>query len=199
MQSATADENALIVAALGGDVGSYEEIVRRYQGLAFRVAYLVVGTPEAAEDATQEAFVKAFQALARFDRQRPLRPWLLRIVANEARNARKAAGRRANLAVRYGETLSASPAAGSPAADSPEGAALRGERRALLLTALKSLGPTERLVISLRYFLELSEEEMAEVLRCRRGTVKSRLSRSMARLRQMIRERFPELEMSHDR
>lgn len=194
MQSATADENALIAAALGGDVASYEELVRRYQGLAFRVAYLVVGTPEAAEDATQEAFVKAFHALGRFDRQRPLRPWLLRIVANEARNARKAAGRRASLAVRYGETLGV-----ASVEDSPEGAALKRERRALLLAAMDSLGPPERLVISLKYFLELSEEEMAQVLRCRRGTVKSRLSRSMDRLRQVIRERFPELEMTRDR
>ncbi|MBI4305277.1 MAG: sigma-70 family RNA polymerase sigma factor [Chloroflexi bacterium] len=193
MQSSTGDERALVAAARGGDVRSYEELVRRYQGLAFRVAYLVLGSADSAEDVTQDAFVKAFHALDRFDLERPFRPWLLRIVANEARNVRKATWRRTNLALRYGEIAIA-----RSSGDTPEDIAAKSERRTKLLAALESLGEEERLVISLRYFLELSEQEMAEVLSCRRGTVKSRLSRSMDKLRQVVAERYPELEAAHD-
>jgi RNA polymerase sigma-70 factor (ECF subfamily) len=188
MQSVPSDESQLVAAARGGDVGSYEELVRGYQSLAFRVAFLVIRSADAAEDAVQEAFVKAYRALDRFDERRPFRPWLLRIVANEARNARKATWRRANLAARYGQALTLR----NPE-ESPHDSVSKGEQRAMLLAALERLEERDRLVISLRYFAELSELEMAEVLRCRPGTVKSRLSRSMERLRGVIAERYPEM------
>jgi RNA polymerase sigma-70 factor (ECF subfamily) len=193
MQSPPSDESALISAARGGDVASYEELVRRHQGLAFRVAFLVVGQRDSAEDAVQEAFFKAYRALGRFDPARPFRPWLLSIVANEARNARKANMRRANLSTRYGEALRLDRAPGSP-----HEVARLNERRSKLLTALEALDEDQRLTISLRYFMELTEQEMANVLRCRPGTVKSRLNRSMARLRHVINERFPDLDVSDD-
>src|SRR3990172_12156180 len=82
------------------DVHAYEQIVRAHQGIAFRTAYLVAGDATDAEDATQEAFVKAYRALGRFRSGAPFRPWLLEIVANEARNRRRSAGRRARLALR---------------------------------------------------------------------------------------------------
>lgn len=173
------EDRGLADRARCGDVNAYEELVRLYQGIAFRTAYLITGDAAEAEDVAQEAFVKAYLALDRFRPGAPFRPWLLQIVANEARNRRRAAARRLNLTLRAGL---ARPS--GDAAPSPEVAALATEQQRALLRALNGLREADRLVIACRYFLELSEEEMASVLDCRRGTVKSRLSRAMVRLRE---------------
>lgn len=172
------EESALVEQARRGDVGAYEELVRRYQELAARAAYVITGDAAEAEDAAQEAFVKAYYALARFQRGAPFRPWLLRIVANEARNRRKASGRRTALELRAAEDGRSGN--GTP---SPEAAALTAEQRTTLLHAVNDLREEDRLVISYRYFFDLSEAEMAGALGCARGTVKSRLSRALKRLR----------------
>ena len=179
------DESELVERARRGDQRAYEELVRQHQGIAFRTAYVVAGSAADAEDAAQEAFVKAYRALKRFRPGAPFRPWLLQIVANEARNRRRSAGRRAGLALRAaGENPS------GDAAPSPEGTALAGEERERLLAAINGLREEDRLVIACRYFLELSEEETAAALDWRRGTVKSRTSRSLARLREELGESF---------
>jgi RNA polymerase sigma-70 factor (ECF subfamily) len=156
---------------------AYEELVRRYEDVAVRTAHLIAPSGDA-DDAAQEAFLKAWIALPRFRLGAPFRPWLLRIVANEARNRRRSAGRREGLAIRA--TVDRPP---DDAAPSPEAAALAAERRAALLAAVNRLRDEDREIIGARYFLELSEAEAAEVLRIPRGTVKSRLSRALARLR----------------
>jgi RNA polymerase sigma factor (sigma-70 family) len=174
-------DTELVERARRGDVHAYEELVQRYQGLAHRVAYLVAGEAAEAEDACQEAFVKAYYALPRFREGAVFRPWLMRIVANEARNRRRSAGRRVGLALRAaGERPS------GDAAPSPEGIALEHERSQALVDALNSLRDADRLVVAYRYFLELSEAEMAAALGCARGTVKSRLSRALGRLREAL-------------
>jgi RNA polymerase sigma-70 factor (ECF subfamily) len=175
------DEARLVERARQGDGSAYAALVQRYQEVAFRVAYVINGEAAEAEDAAQEAFVKAYFALPRFRAGAPFRPWLLQIVANEARNRRKAAGRREALALRAAER----GPSGEPAA-SPEEAALAAERRSELLAALARLREDDRAVVACRYFLELSEAEMAAVLGCARGTVKSRLSRALGRLRQAL-------------
>ena len=149
--------------------------------MAFRTACLILGDAGEAEDACQEAFVKAYRALDRFRTGSPFRPWLLTVVANEARNRRKAAGRRAGLVLRAAEG-----GGREGASPSPEASVVAAERRAELLEALGGLREEERLVISLRYFLELSEGETAAALGCPRGTVKSRLSRAVAKLRERM-------------
>ena len=161
-----------------GDVGAYEQLMATYQGIAFRTAYLITGNAADAEEAAQDGFVKAFYALHRFRSGAPLRPWLLRIVANEARNRRRSAGRRAQLVLRAADEKPSGDAAPSPEAD-----VLASERRAALLDAVNGLREQDRLVIACRYFLELSETETAETLGWRLGTVKSRLSRALDRLR----------------
>ena len=105
-----------------------------YQGIAFRTAYLVVGNATEAEDAAQEGFVKAFRALGRFRSGEPLRPWLLKIVANEARNRRRSSARRDALALR-----AAADRPSGEAAPSPEAALLDAERRTRLLAAVDEL------------------------------------------------------------
>lgn len=179
----------LVSRAQAGDVQAYEQLVQRFQEIAFRAAYLVTGDAQDAEDAAQEAFVRAYYALPRFRRGAPFRPWLLQIVVNEARNRRKATGRRVRLAFRAAEQESQT-ASGSP----PDEMIVRLEARHFLLKALSDLGDDDRLVITSRYFLELSEAEMAEALGCPRGTVKSRLSRAMARLRNAVERMTASLE-----
>jgi RNA polymerase sigma-70 factor (ECF subfamily) len=170
-------EAELIDRARRGDVMAYEELVRGHQDLAVRTAHLIAPDGDA-EDAAQEAFVKAWAALPRFRVGSPFRPWLLRIVANEARNRRRSAVRRTGLALRVAEDR---PSGG--AAPSPESAVLATERQATLLAALARLRDEDREIIAARYLLDLSEAEAAETLRLPRGTVKSRLSRALGRLR----------------
>jgi RNA polymerase sigma factor (sigma-70 family) len=133
--------------------------------------------------------VKAYYSLGRFRPGRSFRPWLLRIVANEAINRRRSARRHANLALRAAEGRL--PADAVP---SPEGAALAQLEQEKLLQAVNGLRPDDRLLIAYRYWLELSEAEMAEALGCPRGTVKSRLSRALGRLREHL---LPSGEVDH--
>jgi RNA polymerase sigma factor (sigma-70 family) len=174
-------ETELVERARRGDARAYEEIVRMHQGIAFRTAYLVAGNAADAEEAAQDGFVKAWRALGRFRRGAPFRPWLLQIVANEARNRRRSAGRRASLALR-----AASDDVSGDAAPSPEAALLAGEDRTLLLDAVNQLPEDARLVVSCRYLLGLSEEETAVALGVRVGTVKSRTARALDRLRETL-------------
>jgi RNA polymerase sigma-70 factor, ECF subfamily len=172
------EDAELIARAKRGDVPSYEELVRRYRQVAFRTAYVVTRGSADAEDATQEAFVKAYYALRRFRADAAFRPWILRIVANEARNRTRSARRRESLALRLAEDR---PSGAS--AQAPEAAALSADAARTLLAALADLPERDRLVVSYRYLLELSEAETAAALGVRPGTVKSRLSRALDRLR----------------
>jgi RNA polymerase sigma factor (sigma-70 family) len=183
------EDAELIARARNGDVAAYEDLVRRYQDVALRTAYVVCPETDA-DDAVQEAFLKAYAALHRFRDGAPVRPWLLRIVANEARNRRRSAGRRAGLAQR------ASLAPGPAVEPSPESAFLADETRGALLAAINELRDEDREVIGARFLLDLSEAETAEALGIPRGTVKSRTSRALGRLRDRMRDQDGEL--GHD-
>src|SRR4029077_12298014 len=183
MEGRPEDDSALIARALRGDGAAYEEIVQRYQQLAFRTAYVITGSAADAEDAAQEGFVKAFRALNRFRRGAPLRPWLLRIVANEARNRARSAGRLHRL--QLGLTDASRPGDAPP---SPEAVVVAGDERRRLLDMVNALGDDDRLVIATRYFLQLDGQETAAALGIAEGTVKSRLSRALARLRARMEE-----------
>ncbi|GAC1490123.1 MAG: sigma-70 family RNA polymerase sigma factor [Candidatus Limnocylindrales bacterium] len=172
------DESRAVERARGGDHAAYGELVTRYQALAGRTAYVITGSAADADDVVQEAFVKAYYALGRFHAGAPFRPWLLRIVANEARNRRVAAGRRPTV-----ELDAAFDRASDETALSPEAAALAADLHNGLAAAISQLREEDRLVLAYRYFLDLSEFEMAEALGIARGTVKSRLSRALGRLR----------------
>ena len=171
------EDAELIARARTGDVAAYEAIVRRYQDVALRTAHLICPETDA-DDAVQEAFIKAFDALPRFREGAPLRPWLLRIVANEARNRRRSAGRRHGLALRVADA--AEPGRAVPG---PEQVVMAAEQRSELLAALGTLRDDDREVLGARFLLDLSEAETAETLGIPRGTVKSRTSRALGRLR----------------
>ena len=171
-------EGELVALARRGDGDAYASLVRAHSDIAFRTAMLITQDAAEAEEAAQDAFVKAWRALGRFREGEPFRPWLLTIVANEARNRRRSAGRRTALALR----------APRPASDegSAEAAVIAGETRAALLAALAKLRDDDRLVLGCRYLLELSEAETAAALGVRPGTVKSRTSRALERLREEV-------------
>jgi RNA polymerase sigma-70 factor (ECF subfamily) len=173
------DESDLIGRAKRGDTHAYEELVYAHQGIAFRTAYVIAGNAADAEEATQDGFVKAWRALGRFREGAPFRPWLLQIVANEARNRRRSAGRRSHLALR-----AAAQEPSGDAAPSPEASLLSAETRETLLAAVNELPEDQRTIIELRFFVGLSEAEVAEALNVPTGTVKSRSSRALERLRE---------------
>ena len=170
------EDAALVRRARAGDREAFGVLVTRHQRAALRTAFAIGGSESEAEDVTQEAFVKAFRSLRRFEEGRPLRPWLMQIVANEARNRRRSRGRRERLAVR------AASVGGGPSGSTEDlalGEVTAGELRA----ALARLDDRDRTVIALRYFAGLSEAETAAALEVPPGTVKSRLSRALDRLR----------------
>ena len=172
-------EGELVVLARNGDGDAYASLVRAHQDIAFRTAMLITQDAAEAEEAAQDAFVKAWRALGRFRPGEPLRPWLLTIVANEARNRRRSAGRRSALALRAAEPERVEDR-------SAEAQVIAGESRAALLAGLAKLRPDDRLVLGCRFLLELSEAETAAALGVRQGTVKSRTSRALARLREEV-------------
>ena len=183
MEDRPPDIDELVARSQRGDRDGYEEIVRLHQNIAFRTAWLIAGSAAEAEEAVQDAFVKAHRALGRFRPGAPLRPWLLTIVANEARNRARAGGRRERLALRVAEERRP-----GDAVPSPEAALLDLERRDELLGAVAELPQRDRDAIACRYLLDLSEEETAAVLGCPRGTVKSRVSRALGRLRERLED-----------
>lgn len=148
---------------------------------ALRVATVVLGTTEGAGDAVQAATLKAWRASNRIDPDRGFRAWYLRIVANTARNDRRSRSRRTVLAVR---------ASTDPLVDdlTPEVAAVTAGERETVVRALNRLAPGDRLVVALQFFEDMSQAEMAQVLGCPTGTVKSRLSRALAKLQQALAE-----------
>ena len=174
------EEEELVERARNGDVTAYEQLVRTYQDLAARTAYVITGGAADAQDAAQEAFVKAYYSLGGFRQGAPFRPWLLRIVANEAINRRRSARRQMGLALRAAEGRLQ-----DDAVPSPEGAALAQDEHRRLVGAMNHLRPEDRLVIAYRFWFDLSESEMADALGCARGTVKSRLSRALSRLKEV--------------
>ncbi len=183
MEGRPEDDSELVARAWRGDTAACEEIVQRHQQIAFRTAYVITGSAAEAEDAAQEGFVKAFRALDRFRVGAALRPWLLQIVANEARNRVRASSRRDQMQLRLAEGYRP-----GDAAPSPEALAMRAESRRRLLDGLNALAEDDRLVIAARYLLELSGEETAAALGIPEGTVKSRLSRALAKLKSRLGE-----------
>ena len=174
-------DGELIGRAQHGDVGAYEDLVRRYQQVAYRTAFLITRARADAEDVAQSAFIKAYYALRRFTPGSAFRPWLLAIVANEARNHRRWMFRHRGVDLRVAENLEAPP----------DPAVVLGPD---ILSAVNRLREEDRLVIAYRYFLDLTEVEMAEALGVARGTVKSRLSRALARLRGLLSVRIETVE-----
>ncbi len=176
-------DHELVAQAREGDSDAFCTLLERHRIVALRVGYTIAG--DEAEDAVQEAMVKAFRHLDRFRAGSAFRPWFLAIVANEARNRRRSSGRQDAVSLRLRER------AGSQASDwarSAEDGALARDQRDRLLAAVAALSDRDREIVALRYFAGLTEAETGSALDCPIGTVKSRLSRAIDRLRDTLRE-----------
>ena len=170
------DDDTLLARALTGDVAAFGELVRRHQTAALRVAAVVSGSTEEAKDIVQEAFVSAHRSLATYRGTGSVRSWLLRVVANHARNHVRGRVRRlwrdtrhAALELRFDV--------------GPDEQVERHAEHEAVARALASLRLDDREVLGCRFVAGLSESESAEVLGLPTGTVKSRTSRALVRLR----------------
>ena len=170
MASSGRDERAWVRGAQAGSVSDLEALFNTHWARAYRAAYLVVQDGSAAEDITQEAFLAAVRALDRFDRRRPFGPWLHRIVVNRAIDYARARTLRAEVA----EPVE--PVAGERHAE------LSDE----LMGGLRALTPEHRAVVVLRYLLEYTPGEIADLLDLPRGTVNSRLRRALDELKGLL-------------
>ena len=179
-------EQELIRRAKSGDRAAVAELLGTHATQAHRLALHIVRNQADAEDATQTAFVKAFTNLGRFDERRPFAPWLLRIVTHEALNLQR--GERTRFAFWQHQAQVAE------SEDPVESAVVVRVEHQELWRAVNRLKTDDRLVLTLSYFMDMSEAEVAEILSIRRGTVKSRKHNALARLRALVEREFPELQ-----
>ena len=166
----------LVARARAGDGAAFGALVGRYQSAAMRLAAAISGSVDDAADIAQEAFVKAHRSLPKLADPAMVRPWMLRIVANEAKNVLRGRGRRRQREQRYGSWVLA-------AVSDPESSALAADDARDLGLALGRIGARDRQILAYRYFAGLSEAETARALDVATGTVKSRTARALARLR----------------
>jgi RNA polymerase sigma-70 factor (ECF subfamily) len=169
-QRSARSERALVRDARRGSEAAMEELFRSNWPAAYRAAFLVVHDHAAAEDIAQEALLATIRSLDRFDRRRPLRPWLHRIVVNRAIDWSRLRTLRAEVADAAVPEAVAAERAGGVYSDP-------------VITALASLSPEHRAVVVLRHLLEYTPGEIAQVLELPRGTVNSRLRRGLDALR----------------
>lgn len=181
------DEANVVALARRGDQAAWAELVRLHQEAVFRLAYLHLGDAAEAQDAAQDCFVRAYKHLGRFDAQRPLRPWLLRIVSNLARNRQRSASR-------YWAALQRAARQQPQAAEGPQAGSEAAQQAHEVWSAVRTLPARLQSVIYLRYFMQLSVEETAETLGQATGTVKSQTHRALQKLHEIIRSEFPQLE-----
>ncbi len=178
------DERAAVERLKEGDVGGLEELVDRYHARAARAAYLVVRDKALAEDVAQGAFVRAFERIGGFDAGRPFGPWFMKVVLNEAVGVARRRERAASREVAGAEEVLArlaDPGAG------PHGLAEAAEARRRVWRALEELPPAQRAAIVQRYYLGMSEAEMAERGESPPGTIKRRLHDARKGLSKLLR------------
>ena len=169
-------DSDLVARARAGDAAAFGALVGRYQTAALRLAVAVSGSVVDAADIAQEAFVKAHRSLPKLADPAMVRPWMLRIVANEAKNHLRGRDRRRQRDARYGSWVVAAP-------PDPEVSALDADTARELGVALGRLGARDRQVLGYRYFAGMSEAETARAVGVAVGTVKSRTARALDRLR----------------
>jgi RNA polymerase sigma-70 factor (ECF subfamily) len=178
------DESLLVYRAKNGDTRAFGELVMAHQGFVYNLALRAVGDPDEAQDAAQEALLRAWQALPTFRGDSQFRTWLYRIVINLCYNRRPRLRREAaEMSLEQDEDCFVAPEAG------PERQAEAAERKALLQRAIDRLPSSYRLLVMLRYQQDMAYEDIAEVMNLPLGTVKTGLFRAKALLRQTLVQR----------
>lgn len=177
-------EQEAIARLKGGDIGGLELLVKTYQRQATQTAYLITHDWASAEDMVQAAFLQAYERIDQFDSERRFGPWFLRSVVNRAvmyvtRSKRHISLETGNDGQSFAELLAAPDALDA------------AETHEAIWTALDELPPEQRAAVVMRYFLELSEDEIADALFCPPGTVKWRLHAARKRLGALLRPLWP--------
>lgn len=183
------DEEALIAAAQQGDTTAFNRLILQYQDMAYTVAYRIMSDPDAAADATQEAFISAHRGLPRF-RGGSFKAWLMRIVTNACYDELRRRKRRpqSSLEALYIDEPISSSSSSSPL-EGPEEYVQRRELSQLLQAGIALLPDDQRVILVLSDVQGFSYQEIADVVGVARGTVKSRLHRARVRLRDYLQER----------
>jgi RNA polymerase sigma-70 factor (ECF subfamily) len=181
------DEQAVIAAAQRGSLPAFNQLILRYQGLAFNVAYRILGDTDSASDATQDGFIKAFQKLDQY-RGGSFKAWMLRIVTNTCYDILRARKRRPtnSLEMESEDGDSEHDARLLDPAERPDAYVLRQELAGVIQAAIESLPLDQRTALVLADIEGLDYQEIAEVTNSALGTVKSRLSRARAKMRDML-------------
>jgi RNA polymerase sigma-70 factor (ECF subfamily) len=180
-------ETQLIAEARAGDKESFSLLVEKYQKPVFSVCYRMLGTPTAAEDAAQEAFIRAYQALDRYDPERSFATWILSIASNYSIDQL----RKKKVTILSMDSDKHAWLAPPDPGPSPEKAAMDKEKSALVQAILAELNETDRAAVILQYWHEYSYEEIAETLDLSSSAVKSRLFRA----RKLMAEKWQEMQM----
>jgi RNA polymerase sigma-70 factor (ECF subfamily) len=185
------EEREAIARLKRGDIGGLEALVHKYQVRAARAAYLITCDRALAEDIVQAAFLRAYERIGQFDAGRPFGPWFLRSVVNDAVKAATRRERQVSLeASSDGEQASLADLLADPS-PGPDDLMEAAELRQTVWATLGKLPPAQRAAIVLRYYLGLSEAEMADELACPTGTVKWRLHAARKRLRTLLCPLWP--------
>lgn len=175
------EERALVAAAAAGDGDAYGRLISPYEGVAYRVAAAVAGSAADGQEAVQNAYLKAYRSLGRFRPGEPFRPWLLKIVVNEARNVRRSEERHGRLRLRAREQAVVT----GPGLDEHAGA---HDEIGAVLAGLALLSTSDRMALALRYFADLSDREAADVLGIPETTYRVRVFRALQRLRTRLED-----------
>lgn len=178
-------EHEAIARLKRGDISGLEYLVREHQVQALRTAMLITRDKALAEDVVQNTFIRVYQKIEQFDESRPFAPWFMRSVANAAVQARKKNQRTLSLSdeitdgVTFEDLLTDST-------DNPDQQLEAKERQEFIKSALDKLTPEQRATVVMRYFLDMSEQDMSTALDTPKGTIKWRLHESRKRLRGLL-------------
>ncbi len=179
------EESQAITRLKQGDISGLEALVHKYQVQAVRTAYLVVRDRALAEDIVQSAFVRVYDHIGQFDAQRPFAPWFLRAVVNDAIKAATRRERQVSLEMEADDETSLADLLVDPVPD-PDDLAEASETREAIWAAMGKLAPHQRAVLVMRYYLDMSEAEMAAKLSSPPGTIKWWLHSARERLRKLL-------------
>jgi RNA polymerase sigma-70 factor (ECF subfamily) len=187
LQATAPDHDRLVALSQEGDLAAFNALVEAYQNQVYHLCWRMLGVREAAEDATQEAFLAAYSNIRRF-RGPGFRAWLLRIASNAAIDELRRRRRRPQVPLEAPGSGSEAAFEPSDTSAGPEEWALRREQARHIQAALLTLPPDQRLAVILSDVQGLTYEEIGEAMGSSLGTVKSRISRGRARLRRYLLE-----------
>ena len=180
------DEQQAIQQLKNGDISGLETLVMQYQVKAVRAAFLITRDPGLAEDVVHDAFIHAYRAIGRFDATRPFEPWFMRSVVNASVKMMQRSARQVEVGNEADETVLADLA---KRVESVESQVESIEVQDQIWAALQKLSPRQRAVIVQKYFLGMSESEMADQSGAAKGTIKWLLNAARERLRELLAER----------